>query len=466
VDRLNIVAHDKFQEIIVEANKPNSAIRLQSVVLDEAVLGNRTVTVVSQSKLATQLGIKPAQVTSNAVIAGNEVAPVFAKLEEQKIAQIAYDVIKQFENQPAVVPTIEHLKKPEILAAIVKAVEEQQQPVQMELAELAEKPDVASIVTRTVELVTQQTIDIPRIIVVPIGNVKTGFNSFKLKLDTLRYQAVSEDLWIKHLRTDQFEVVSLGRGSNAEKRLEDYVVSGLIDFNDISYDEHADLLYELATQVVEHFKSYLAEDEARKVLQCYQRDIARFVHSQMQKHYWEDAVGYEVKVSKGFTDLKQSAYTNSVHEQLTDYRVSPSDKSNMTKYLFGGFQKCLYSVQKFGSDPERKLAVILERDAIKWFKPAKGQFQIYYRQGAEQPEYQPDFVAETADAVYMLEPKASNQLIDPIVLAKKEAAVTWCANATNFAATYRGKPWRYVLIPHDQIAENITLKGLVDKYGM
>ncbi|MBI2276893.1 MAG: hypothetical protein HYU74_06050 [Dechloromonas sp.] len=62
----------------------------------------------------------------------------------------------------------------------------------------------------------------------------------------------------------------------------------------------------------------------------------------------------------------------------THYRVEPADKSNMAKYLFGGFQKCLYPVQKFDSDSERKLAVILEREASKWFKPAKGQFQIYY----------------------------------------------------------------------------------------
>jgi type III restriction enzyme len=47
-----------------------------------------------------------------------------------------------------------------------------------------------------------------------------------------------------------------------------------------------------------------------------------------------------------------------------------------TKQLFDGFQRCLYPVQKFDSNSERKLAVILEREASKWFKPAKGQFQI------------------------------------------------------------------------------------------
>ena len=57
VDRLNIVAHDKFQEIIDEANKPDSAIRLQAVVIDPDQLAQKTVTVVSQSQLATKLGL-------------------------------------------------------------------------------------------------------------------------------------------------------------------------------------------------------------------------------------------------------------------------------------------------------------------------------------------------------------------------------------------------------------------------
>ena len=464
VDRLNIVAHDKFQEIIDEANKPDSAIRLQAVVLDIDVLGQKTATVVSQSQLATKLGFKPVQVTSSTTLAGQDVAPVFTKPEEQKVAQIAWEVIRKLENQPQMLPTIEHLKKPEILAAIVKAVEEQHQPSQLELEGLSEKPDFASVVARTVDLVTQQSIDIPRILVVPKGEVKSGFKPFTLELDTLKYPAVSDELWIQHLRTNELEVVSLGRGSIEEARLEDYVVGGLVDFDDISYDDHADLLYDLASQAVQHFQTYLSEDDTRKVLRCYQRNIAQFIHAQMQGHYWEDVVGYEVKISKGFTELKQSAYTYSVQEPPADYRVAPADKSNMAKYLFGGFARCLYPVQKFDSDSERKLAVVLERDAEKWFKPAKGQFQIFYRKGADHLEYQPDFVAETADIIYMLEPKMRKEMEDPDVLAKKEAATQWCVYASDHAATYDGKPWRYLLIPHDEIASNITLSGLADRF--
>jgi type III restriction enzyme len=105
--------------------------------------------------------------------------------------------------------------------------------------------------------------------------------------------------------------------------------------------------------------------------------------------------------------------------------------------------------------------VVLDRESEKWFKPAKGQFQIFYRVGADPAEYQPDFVAETKDAIYMLEPKARNQLADPEVVAKREAALLWCQRATDHSATGRGKPWVYALLPHDIIAENMTIEGLV-----
>ncbi|MCL2458476.1 MAG: hypothetical protein FWF31_06420 [Desulfobulbus sp.] len=122
-------------------------------------------------------------------------------------------------------------------------------------------------------------------------------------------------------------------------------------------------------------------------------------------------------------------------------------------------------MQKFDSDAERKLAVILERDALKWFKPAKGQFQIFYRHGADHLEHQPDFVAETADTRYMLEVKANYQMHDPIVLAKKEVAAKWCVHATQYTNSHGGKPWRYLLIPHDEADANRTLDRLGERYG-
>lgn len=399
-------------------------------------------------------------------MSGFNEAPAVFNAEEQKVAQIAYDVIRKLESQPEKLPSVTYLQQPEVQAAVLKEVTNQYRPAQMELTDITKQPDLAAVVAKTTEIVVQQTIDIPRILVVPKGEVKSGFKPFTLDLSTINYPAPDDELWIRHLRTEQVDVVGLGRGSVDEQRLEDYVVSGLIDFDDIAYDEHADLLYDLAEQVVAHLRGYLSADDARKVLRLHQREIARFVHAQMQKHFWQDTdVDYEIVVTRGFTALRPSAYTAAAGEQPLDFRTSPADKSNMSKYLFGGFARCLYPVQKFQSDAERKLAVILEREALKWFKPAKGQFQIYYKWGADNPEYQPDFVAETKDRIVMLEPKATNQMTDGEVLAKRDVAVRWCQQASDHARSHGGKPWTYVLIPHDAIAENMTLNGLAKHYA-
>ena len=281
----------------------------------------------------------------------------------------------------------------------------------------------------------------------------------------LNFPPVSEELWAKHLRTDRVDIIVTNRGGVEESRLEDYVVSGLVDFDDVCYDVHVSFLHDLAGQAVRQLRGYLPdENETRKVLRCHQREIARFVHAQMEEHYWEKATGHEVQIRKGFTELKPSAYTATAAEPVRDYREPPDDKSNKARYLFGGFSRCLYPVQKFQSDAERRLAVILERESIRWFKPAKGQFQIYYKSGSDHLEYQPDFVAEAETAIFVLEPKRRDDLSDRGVLAKKDAAVEWGRHASDHAKTCGGKPWKYVLVPHVVIAENMDLDGLAKQF--
>ena len=64
----------------------------------------------------------------------------------------------------------------------------------------------------------------------------------------------------------------------------------------------------------------------------------------------------------------------------------------------------------------------------------------------------------------MLEAKAKNEMTSHDVLSKKEAAVLWCTHATTHATNNGGKPWKYVLIPHDVITTNMTLDGLVKQF--
>ena len=435
------------------------------MILDPAADLQKTVTVVSNAALLGRIGGQALVTTTPGLLPSGlpPASPAFSTEAERKIAQAAYEVIRKHESLPA----SRYLLKPEVQQQIAEEVAKYITPVQEALPGVTETPDVAAVVAKTAELVVQQTIDIPRILVVPKGEVTTGFHPFTIDTSAIHYQPVSHDILIHQLRTHQQETLSVGGAPESERRLEDYLVRALIDFDDISYDEHADLLYDLAGQMVAHLKSYLPDEAAvRNVLQYYQRPLAEFIHVQMQQHQWERAAGYDVVVSKSFTALKPCAYTASAVDPIQDFRQTVADKGKIGQLLFGGFQRCLYPVQKFQSDSERKLAIILDRDAQKWFKPALGQFQIFYKSGVDQREYQPDFVAETTDCIYMLEPKARNEMTDAEVLAKKEAAVRWCGRATNHAISNGGKPWKYVLIPHDAIAENMTLAGLVSQFAI
>jgi type III restriction enzyme len=466
VDRLNIVAHDRFQEIVDEANKPDSGIRLQQVILTDDQLKQSTRTVVSEPKLMTELGLGSRQtVAETSPTRGLEAAKPIFDAEEQKVARIAYDVIRKLENQPEKMPSVTYLQNADVQAAVLREVASQYRPAQLELDRVTKTPDFASIVSRTSDAFVRRTIDIPRILVLPKGEVKSGYHPFTLDLSGMRYEAPNDTLWAAHLRTGKIDRIGVGQGSVDEQKLEDYVVGGLIDFDDVAYDAHADLLYDLAGQVVRHLTDYLSEEDARKVLRLHQREIARFIHVQMQKHFWQDtSAGIEVVVKRGFTAILPSAYTTSASEPILDFKSPPPDKNNIARYLFGGFKRCLFSEQKFHSDTERRLAVILDRESEKWFKPAKRQFQLFYRSGIDHLEYQPDFVAEMFDRVLMLEPKASNQMTDTEVLAKRDVAVEWCKRASEYVLTYGGKPWTYALIPHDAIADNMTIEGLVAQY--
>lgn len=214
--------------------------------------------------------------------------------------------------------------------------------------------------------------------------------------------------------------------------------------------------------MVARLGSYLADpDDVINVLQYHQQTLVNLIHAQMQQHFVESAAGYVAHVTKGFHTLRANNYSTATDEAVRGFRAPLADgqRSRIGAMVFGGFRKCLYPMQKFESDSEHRFAVLLENDdaALKWFKPAKGDFQIHYR---HTDSYEPDFVVETGTAKFLCEPKRANEMSDDMVLAKAQAAATWCTHATARAGEHGGKPWTYLLIPHDQIQDQMTLGGL------
>jgi type III restriction enzyme len=97
VDRLSIVAHDRFQEIVDEANRPDSTIRLQQVILDPStdLTGSRTV--VAEPTLKNKISGTPVPPLPGAPTTAPE-PPIFANESERRIAQATVEVIKKYEN--------------------------------------------------------------------------------------------------------------------------------------------------------------------------------------------------------------------------------------------------------------------------------------------------------------------------------------------------------------------------------
>jgi type III restriction enzyme len=470
VDRLNIVAHDKFQEIIDEANRGDSPIRLKQVILEAPSADDKKVSVQVGSGAMTRLGLTDAPTVTMTPVTGGtgssqtttQHPPVFTTDAERQAARVVMEVIGRYEVKRDQVPTSSALLNADVQSAILAEVTERLKPIQGNLLagvdEGESKLDLAAVVAKTTEIVVQQTIDIPRIAVVPSGEVTTGFHPFKLDVGQLHLQPGEREIVGQMLRTnEQFTLAS--EVGIKEARLEDYIVHALVDFDDIDYFTHADLLYDLAGQMVQHLLGYLSEDEACSVLDRDRRLIAREIHAQMMAHFWEEATEYEVQVSRGFTALKPCNYTATAGQTAHHFRETVTETSRIKQMLFGGFVRCLYPLQKFDSDTERRFCINLERDALKWFKPAKGQFQIYYKMGTEQPEYIPDFVAETDNTIYMVETKARSDVDTHEVQAKASSAARWCQHASAHAVEVGTKPWKYLLLPHDEVTES---KRLVD----
>ncbi|MCE7914017.1 MAG: type III restriction endonuclease subunit R [Nitrosomonas sp. PRO4] len=471
VDRLNIVAHDKFQEIIDEANRGDSPIRLKQLILDAPGADDRKVSVQVGSGAMARLGLTDVpfaqsgtttQVDEPAIIAASE--PVFTTEAEKQAARVVMEVIGKYEVKRDWVPASSALLNREVQSAILAEVAERLKPVQGDLLagvdESVPALDLSAVVAKTAAIVVQQTIDIPRIAVVPTGEVTTGFHPFALDVSQLHLQPGEREIVGQMLRTNEQFTLAAEAGLK-EQRLEDYIVHALVDFDDIDYFTHADLLYDLASQMVQHLRGYLSEEEAINVLDRDRRLIAREIHAQMLTHFWEEAADYEVQVSRGFTELKPCNYTATASQTTHHFRETVTETSRIKQMLFGGFARCLYPLQKFDSDTERRFAIILERDALKWLKPAKGQFQIYYKLGSEQPEYIPDFVAETDSAIFMVETKARTDMDTQEVEAKAAAAMRWCKHASDYAATVGNKPWKYLLVPHDEITESKRLSDFL-----
>ena len=471
VDRLTIVAHERFDEIISEANEQKSIIRTGIVIGKDIdfkpkkllkIKSNIESIINRQSgHLETENFLEP-PVIQPTVQKSIKKAPLFQE-EEKRVAFTVLEVIKEFEQ----LPTSRNLQEENIQQAMVKRIEEKRLAKQADLEGIIEKPNIGEVVRKVIQIYVENTIDMPRIVQTPKESQNYTFEKFTLDISGIgRFNPVDQQILIQHLRTTEKEQLHSDNIILKETRLEDHIVSTLIDFNDISYNDHADIIYDLAGQMVAYLRSYLSDEEQiHNALQFHRKDMANVIYAQMQQHYKGGYVEYDFTV-KGFLQQKMNASALIDSGEKTRYfRNEIKSKQLIKGMVFGGFSKCLQERQKFDSDTERLFSILLEDDSnvLKWVKTSANMFRIYLP-GSRM--YVPDFVVETNDCKLLCEPKMGKEVETKEVQEKARAAQKWCEVATEHELQHGSKPWQYILIPHSAIQPSATLSGLVSRFGL
>lgn len=461
-DKLTIVAHDRFQEIIDEANKPGSIIRKENIIIiDEQDL--------SQPKEV---------ITSNTVF--NEAF----KIEEQKVAAIE-DVKKrqmaktQLEIKRAIteilpefnakVKNIRELKQPEIKAIVIEQIKQKiERAPQRDFFAGDVIQEVENRYDETVDSFASQVIEIPRISILQSEDVKSGFHDFDLDVKNINYPPPSEEIVVKLLRDlDIPDDVITGKGRILIQLPENAIVGEVMNFPEIDYDDQSDLLVKLARQVLVKLKSYLNEVELSDLLFVHRRDIARLIYSQMMEHFYCEAPAFQTPVVLPFTKIDEPSNFKYAKDKIHDFKETIEPTHAIPGKIFTGFKKACHVSYKFQSKTEKDFAIILEDDeetVVRWLRPAQSQFRIYWNRNENR--YQPDFIVESKDAIYMVETKKEGDIETREVQEKAKAALWYCKHASEFTAQNGGKLWKYVLIPHGKVQLNMSFKHLMEQYEL
>lgn len=455
VDRLTVIAHDRFQEIIDHANDPNSIIRAGVVVGRDIPIERREI---------VEVPPRYEEIIQSAA-GGTGAQPEFTFPEPQE-QQIALETIRTISRLPSTL-ALADLARPEVIARVATEVEAAVMPAQAVIEGTRPPVQVRATVEKALRLYCNLTIDIPKIVITPkAGTQGVEYSDFHLDLRAVKPQPGGQDIIIQNLTDHERERIGADLPAADEPHVENYLVRALIDYDDINYDECAALLHRLAGQMTAHLQSYLPDAAAvRNVVIRHHRQLADLIQAQMGAHTRDRETEYEANVSPGFNTLRHTMMTVPAGEPTHNFRTPVERKLLIRGMLFGGFHRCLYSLVRFDSDGERRFAVLLEDEpdsSLKWLRPAKGQIRIFW--GHE--SYTPDFIVETSREKLICEIKAANEMDDREVRLKAAAAEAWCRHATVHERSNHGKPWRYALIPDVEVRGNRSLASLISAFGL
>lgn len=457
VDKLTVIAHENFDEVITRAQDPSSLLnKLSYIELDDEELKPVSGKIV-KGKTSVEERFEEEKKKAEQFIGEAKAKAIY------NAKQAVMDAIPLMNTQ---VKTKEELAKPENITKLKAKAEElirknaqEKNPLfaEQEAAMLIE--EIQPVINAVVKEYIQNTIEIPRVVIEqpqstavfhPFDlNTSEGFSFPELDNEIIRMGLTNHEV-------ETLLAISSGYHNDPTKE----IVAQLMNYDDVDYDENADLLFHLSTQAVDAVKRQTtAEKEVSEKVARFKHVIAKRIYEQMKGHFTLEKKGYaNSRVLPFVALLPQYLNEDGVFGYYDYWLPFPKDKKSLVKkYIFRGFMKSYYTQYKFDSTTELDFSCLLENDdkVLRWLRPVPNQFRIYWDNGTHQ--YEPDFIVETADNIYMVETKAEKDMDDYDVQEKKKAAIEYCTIVSKTTA----KPWKYVLIPHTAISRTMQFQYII-----
>ena len=458
IDSVMLTAHSKFDEILKEAQKGDSIFKEGNVIKVEEI-GKENISL-------AQLEIK---------FPKEEIKKICQDMEIEETVGNEYFIEKTQENIKKEI--LEEIRKDEILSKKNINVQKIFKKIKKEINNEKDLSEVYNGNNKTLfnnfienqieEIVTksfEKFIPIPQIKVNDNGITEYKIVDFDLELEEFSHIPIENDLIIQNLK--DMRDVEIINNENKYISFSDFnprkeLITELRKKPEIDYENYSELLFKLIDQVLNHYINKYNENEMKNIIFMNKIDIVDKVYNQIlqDNHFYVHKGIFEEEVIDVKRKNIQPVYKFSNIKKLYE----DPEKHKLKETLFINIEKGVFSQAKFDSEPELKFARIIERDkeVKNWLRPSTNELNIYYNRSKR---YEPDFIVETEDCIYLIEVKGEDKINNADVISKKERGIEYCKIASKFSKANNYKKWEYLFIPAGKIQNNSSFKMLKENF--
>lgn len=459
VDSLIITAHDKFEEIIREASNPNSLLKAGNIIYAEDIEKAESVAVTPNYKTSVQasifdLGVNLEQTGEHLTVEERQIITETVKKASDELMNTyrltGRDNMSSVSTEQIVNNAVNNVD----LAEIVKNRTDFEDIIRRFTGKEIEKQR---------DIIERETMAIPQIKIMRDMKSDYHFEPFELDFSNMNYYPIDNQILIQSLVDAKDNTVINGKyldfdAVNPMKTLVDIIAMK----PEIDYDSCSDLLFDLLDSFLTHLKEKFSDEEVKNIVMFNKKDIANKIYEQMKRHFKCSTPDIIERISGVSYDIIEPSYMRKIGEEPVSVYDSIEDVK-VPKVLFTGFKKALHPIYKFDSAPERRFSIVCETDpeVQKWLRPAPKQFNLFYDGNRR---YEPDFVVETSDTMYLVEIKGEDRLNDEDNLHKKQRAVRYCQVANVYCEGNGLKTWKYLYIPSQQVQTTSSFNMLAQRF--